>query len=475
MTVNQQNHSISITVLAGGIFYYTGVLLFGLSHLESNFIMDGFSHVYTIASWETFAPTMGRHVLILHQLVPVIAANMGASTRGIMEAYVAGDTLLYFSVFLLLLCVLKDRWAALLAISVHVFGMFYNHFMMVGELHPGSMFAILTLSVVVNWQGLSEPKRLLLYPAAFFTVSSHPLALASFLTMLWLWRVSSSPKIGLGNMKSAALTMVMLILKWLMLDDYDVSTVTSNIRPLSEAIMVMFNPSYLLNFSLFFLFTSPVAAIGLLFALLHLLNGGKHLTVALLLLFQLGWAILVQQYLDFTYFSLDFIQSMMHDRYLFPIRFVALGCLFLMVLPKLEHGEASDGISLYVMAVWLLGLPFLAFSAKKADRTIAEFKNTIHESRKQGITKAYYPVEDYCDDVYIHRGSFFATLVLSNLDHLEPVHVVHASTSMIDRLDFLNEGEVLLMAGVIADVEKLPSDRMSFPTGKYQPLKYTCK
>lgn len=154
------------SVLICGILYYLVILVFALMHLESKFIMDGFSHVFTIANWETFAPTMGRHVLVLHQLLPVIFSKFGASTASVMQAYVVGDVLFHLSIFLVLFFALKDRWAALLAVSVHLFGMFYNHFMMVGELHPGSMFGILTLSVVVNWRGLSKRKRLLLYPAA---------------------------------------------------------------------------------------------------------------------------------------------------------------------------------------------------------------------------------------------------------------------------------------------------------------------
>lgn len=461
-------------IFLSGLTYYLAVLLFALMHVESKFIMDGFSHVFTIANWETFSPAMGRHVLILHQLIPVVCAKLGATTMSIMEAYVLGDVLFHFSIFLCLLFILKDQWAALFAVSVHVFGMFYNHFMMVGELHPGSMFAIVTLSVVVNWRSLSNWKRVLLFPSAFFTVSSHPLALAGFLVSLWLWRLSVKRNVGLGYVGVIVTSILMLILKWLLLDSYDVDTVTQIIRPFSEAILVMFKPSYLLNFSLFYLFTSPVVAIAGLFGTVYLIDKQKYIIVMLFVGFQIGWAVLVQQYLDFTYFDLNLIQSMMHDRYLFPMRFVTLGMVLVVIVPKLSRTNSWSTLHFYVIASWMLGMPFLFFSAQKADRTIVELRNTVIETREKKIPKSYYLADDYCDDIYIHRGSFFATFILSSIDGGEPCHVLHASEETIQGLDSINNTELLLMDGIIFSTKQLNKKRFRIDSGSYKPLNYSC-
>ena len=437
--------------------------------------MDGFSHVYTIANWETFASPMGRHVLILHQLLPVIWAKLGASTTTIMQMYVLNDTLLHLAVFLILLIVLKNQWAALFVVSVHVFGMYFNHFMMVGELHPGSIFAILTLSLVFRWEELSGVKKLLLIPAMFFTVSSHPLALVSFLTTFWIWRLSTNRDKGLGYFPSFGITSVMLGLKLLMLDDYDVNTVEDSIRPFSEALGAFLDPGYLLNFSLFFLFSSPVISLLLVFGSLYMILNNEKLTAGFLIAFVLSWSFFVQKYLDFTYFSLDFIQSMMHDRYLFPIRFVTLGVALLVIVPKQLSLQNRVNLPKYVMVSWLLGVPFLVFSSKKADHTVAEFRSVIAQARSQGIVKGFYPVEKYCANSYIHQGSYFATLVLSNLDHLPPVQVVHANANTMAKLPLLGLHETLLMEAIVLDTEHLEHLRISHPTGKYQPLDYTCK
>jgi len=469
-----RNLNSQLSILAAGTVYYTIILVLALSHLESKFIMDGFSHVFTIANWGTFAAPMGRHVLVLHQLLPVIASNLGVSIRGIMEAYVVGDVLFHFSIFLCLLFVLKDKWAALFAVSVHVFGMCYNHFMMVGELHPGSMFAIMALSIICHWDYYSKRQKTLIVPAAFFTVSSHPLALVGFLVSAWLWRTATDRNIGLGYLKLMALSLVMLLFKWLLLDAYDQQTVGRTLRTFSEAAVVLLDSSYLLNFTLFFLFTSPVVAAMMLFGVLYLIDRRKYVTVLLFFAFQIGWMILVQQYLDFTYFSLSLIQSMMHDRYLFPMRFVAMSMLFLVVIPLGVRKSAWSNVQQYVFASWALCLPFLFFSAQKADTTIADFRNVIHIAREQGIAKGYYPVEEYCDDAYIHNGSFYATFILSSIDLEQTCQILHASEETMMDLRHVKTDELLLMDGNIISTKMLNEKHFHIQSGTYKKLKYRC-
>ena len=474
ISLSNWNVNSRLSILTGGTAYYIVVLIFAISHVESKFIMDGFSHVFTIANSETFSQAMGRHVLILHQLLPVICAKFGASTTGIMEAYVVGDVLFHFSIFLVLLLFFKDQLAALFAVSIHVFGMSYNHFMMVGELHPGSMFAIITLSIILSWNGLNKWKKILVIPAAFFTVSSHPLALVGFLVSAWLWRIATEKSVGLSRLWLIALSVFMLLLKFLLLDDYDQQTIGSNPRTFSEAALVLIDSSYLLNFTLFFLFTSPVVAISGLFGSLYLIDKRKYVTVLLFLTFQIVWAVLVQQYLDFTYFDMDFIQSMMHDRYLFPMRFVVLSMVFLIIIPLGTQRSAWSNIHRYAIASWMLGLPFLFLSATKADRTIAGFRDVVHAAQKQGITKGYYSVEEYCDDVYIHRGSFFATFILSSIDGGEPSHIIHASAETIRDLNSVKPEELLLMRGITCSKKQLNPKRFRVESGSYKKLDYFC-
>lgn len=458
------------SILICGSSYYFVALMFAMSHVESKFIMDGFSHVFMIANWETFSEPMGRHVLLLHQLIPVLWAKFGATTMAIMEAYVIGDVLYYFSIFLVLLLVLRDRWAALLAVSVHVFGMFYNHFMMVGELHPGSMFAIMALSIIISWSNLSSWKRALLLPAIFFTVSSHPLALVSFLVSVWLWRLATDKDVAIGYLRLISLSLFTLLLKWVLLDNYDQQTLGSTIRTIPEAMLVLINPGYLLNFILFFLFSSPIVAIMGLFGTIYLIAKQKYVSVLLFFGFQIGWTVLVQQYLDFSYFSFELIHSMMHDRYLFPMRFSVLGLVLMVIIPAINWPNSHA----YIMASWMLGVPFLFLSAQKADRTIAELRNTVIEARKQGVTKGYYSVERYCDNIYIHTGSFFATFILSSIDTEEPCHVIHASNQSLRDIRKLKAQELLLMDGVPFDIKMLNNKRFRIDTGPYKQLNYSC-
>jgi len=463
-----------LSILAGGTAYYIVILILDLTHLESNFIMDGFSHIFTIANWETFSESLGRHVLVLHQLLPVICAKFGATIMGIMEAYVVGDVLFHFSIFLVLLLFFKDQLAALFAVSVHVFGMSYNHFMMVGELHPGSMFAIMTLSIVLSWNDFNKWKKVLVVPAAFFTVSSHPLALVGFLVSAWLWRTATEKSVGLSRLWLIALSIFMLLLKLLLLDDYDQQTIGSNLRTFSEAALTLLDPSYLLNFTLFFLFTSPVVVIMGLFGTVYLIGKRKYVTVLLFFAFQIGWAMLVQQYLDFGFFAFDSTPSMMHDRYLFPMRFVTLSMVFLIVIPLAVQRSAWSNIHRYVIASWVLGLPFIFFSAKKADQTIAGFRDVVHIAQQQGITKGYYSVDGYCDDVYLHRGSFFATFILSSIDHGEPSHIIHASAETIRGLSSVKPEELLLMRGITCSKKEFNPKRFRVESGSYQQLDYSC-
>ena len=463
-----------LSILVGGFLYYVAVLILAVSHVESKFIMDGFSHVFTIANWETFSPTMGRHILILLQAFPVFCAKLGATTMEIMFAYVVWDVFFFVVVFLTLLCVLKDPLAALLSVSVHAFGMIYNHFMMVGELSPGSMFAIMTISLIRNWQSLPKTKQLLIIPAAFFTVSSHPLALVSFLVFIWIWRFSLPNKVGMGRVKLISVSLLTLLLKWFLLDNYDKNTIDQAQRSLSEAVIQVFDWDFLLNFSLHFISSSPVVAMLTVFCIVYLIGESKYKIASLFLFFQLSWVVVVQQYLDFSSFSLGLSQSMMHDRYLFPMRFVSLATVFLIVVPFGVRKYNWFNVHRYVIASWLIGIPFLFFSAQKADRTIAELRNSVIEARKQSVSKGYYLVEQYCKDIYIHRGSFFATFVLSTIDGAEPCHVIHPSEEIIQDLNGIQIEELLLMNDLLLSNKVLNANRFRIQSGVYEKIDYSC-
>lgn len=462
----------AITLALASVYFLVTMLL-RLAHLESNFIMDGFSHVFHIVEYETFSGSLGRHVLIIHQILPVIWSRLGGSLSGIMEAYVVGDSLFYFSVLLVLVLFLKDQIAVLLLISVHILGMPYNHFMMVGELMPGASMAVVALSILRNWSSLSNIKRAALVPAAYFTVSSHPLALVGFLMCASIWWVSVYYQNPRARLLIIAVCAIMVLLKLTLLDDYDVNTINArNYNPLASHLVVSLETA--LDFSLFFIYNSPIISVltALCFSILLAFKRYSLLIFGLFLLF--SWVLVVLHYLDFRNFSLSFLQSMMHDRYLFPIRFSVVFLFCYVIIPDLDT-PLSGVMKNLVYSLWIVGFPFLLFSSRKADLTISKFRDMIEQARKSNLSKAYFDEDQYCQGSYIHRDSFFATIILSNLDTpWDPVHVVHASNEVKEVLSELNDNEVLLMNNLVYNVKEVKARRLKFPSGEYEEISYSC-
>jgi hypothetical protein len=467
---------LNLSHLAGAaLLYFGAVLWLALGHYEAKFIMDGFSHVFTISNSETFSSSLGRYVLLIQQVVPVLFAKAGADIRTIMLAYVIWDVVFYFLCFLFTLFVLKDALASLLLVSVHSFGIYYNHFMMVGELLPGAMFAIITLSTIRNWGALDGWKWSVTTIAAFFTVSSHPLALVSLVVASVILRSGESMgERGIRWPGLLVLLVLMMALKLLLLDDYDENTIYNTVRGPAETVMALLAPSYLFDYLQYYLLSSPVVSVLSVIILLCGIRLQMWLPLGLWAMFVVAWSVVAQQYLDFSFYGLNSVVNMMHDRYLFPMKFATLSFLILIIVPgqwRIGHGAWWSRV---IMVLWFAGLPFLYLSSFKAQRTVDEFRTVISWARQEGFHKAHYPVQDYCLDTYIHRGSFYATLILSSIDGGIPCHVVHAPNHLIPKLAGLREDEILLMEGIVKSTDDLDPKRFSLPKAVYERLDYAC-
>lgn len=179
-------------------------------------------------------------------------------------------------------------------------------------------------------------------------------------------------------------------------------------------------------------------------------------------------------YVDLSDFNLNLATNMMANRYLFPVQFLNISVLCLVVLPWVKQQFSMVKPELIFCGFWFLGLGFFQIASIRANRTINEFKQTITEARRQGLSKSFYPIRDYCRDIYLHNGSFYATYILSSIDGGEPCQVVHATQEEIERLVELDDDMIYLMHQVQVHSKSVNSKRFTPLMGSYTRLDYRC-
>lgn len=472
-TLDRQKTAI---IFGLGTIYFLVVLVFGLFNYQSKFIMDGYSLIFQISYDEWFTTAVGRYVMWIPQIFPVFLSMVGASVSTIMQGYVINDLLLFFGSFAFLLWGLKRPYFALLLVGTHALGMYFNHFMMVGELQPGSAFAVMSMAILASWKTAGFGQKLLLVPFLLLTVWSHPLALISFMAAVGLiYLFDRNKHETVAGIKVLVLVAVgMLLLKFAFIEEYDVNSVDRTFRTPTETLAAFMSGPYLIDQFLYLIVSSPVGIALFLINLYHLGKMHTWMQMLALVLFCGLWWFVVNMYVNLSGFNLNLATNMMANRYLFPVQFLVLSVFCLSTLPWLER-VWSKARPVYVFCgLWFIGVGFFMVAGRRANRTINEYKTTIDAAREQGLEKSYFPVSDYCRDIYLHSGAFYATYVLSNLDGGPPCHVVHGTPSEIEDLSRLSDDVIYLMREVQSHTGELNTDRFQPLLGPYMQLDYRC-
>lgn len=220
----------TLVLLLGFVFF--GIVL-GLQWWlhDLRLLIDGSVSTFIIAADGWFDVAEQRHLIGLNQLFPVIAANLGASIKTIANSYLLNDMIIYPISFLLLLFPLRNPKYALVLMLGYAAVAKYHFFIITYSLLIGWPLVVLFYAFYQH-HGFNIPffslRMLLLLIIGYFIVYAHPVLAVTF----FFWGVYHYFKADNGQQKRkmlypAAFVGLLLIVKWLMADPYDMHMASS--------------------------------------------------------------------------------------------------------------------------------------------------------------------------------------------------------------------------------------------------------
>lgn len=215
-------------------------------------MIDASSFIFNITNNEWFPPSQQREVMYLQQILPVIFSKAGVSLKYIMISYIINVYLVYFSIFCILVWLLKDPYSSLLYLFVQIAGSPYSYFLIGAEILPGSAIVILLISILYNLDRTSKYRLRYFFSfiLLFLTIRSHPLITVCFFIMIALLYVTKKDLIKKHKKFFIAfsVTAITLILqKLIFINSYEQSYISTSLSTLKFlAYNLIFNNAFIL-------------------------------------------------------------------------------------------------------------------------------------------------------------------------------------------------------------------------------------
>lgn len=317
---------------------------------ERTLFADIAYHLFYLLKDDHYAIQNGRFGAVFTQSIPLIGKELGWSLKTITIAYSMGFVLFYFTIFLLIWSLLKNRVVGLVMLLLSTLMVSGTFFWIQSEFPQGLAFMLLTFGIITRKTALKDFYKLellLLIPMIITVVYFHPLIFIPFTyicVFLWLSRQTFPVnKILLGA--SFGLFWLVFLLKNTLLKvvyEYD-STATSHLKH-----FITLFPNYFLieSNANFLLYISTTALSVLFFGMLYWYACQKNWSKFFLLLsFFTGYFLLV----GVSYSHSQFIQFYMENLYL-PLSIIVAFPFVVDGLPQLKANWQVAILSFIVFA-----------------------------------------------------------------------------------------------------------------------------
>ena len=158
-----------------GHLYFGVLVLFSVLFFKERLFSDSAYYLIQLLNNGHFAIEHGRFISALPQLLPMLSIVVHGSLKQVVLAFSVGDVLYYYSIFLLLLYVLRDKAAAVALMLTICFSVLHIFVCPVTELLQG--IALLILYNAMLKQQLYRHKYLFILMLVMLVtiVFSHPL------------------------------------------------------------------------------------------------------------------------------------------------------------------------------------------------------------------------------------------------------------------------------------------------------------
>lgn len=342
--------------------------------------------------------------------------------------------------------------------------------MFFSELIPGVSFAILTLALLAHHTVRGPVAVSVMLCGIILVVRSHPLALlclgAGLLLLLALNREAMMKKKRLLILLSAG-ALSLLIFKALTLNPYDASLLYES-KGFRASLVQLLHPDYALEVVYYLIDSSKTLVFLFICTTAYFIVQREYKKLLALLALSAGLLVIFNLNLDFTDIKLWDLDGLRKNRWSLPIRFVVFFLFFYHCIGNITSHRLLQFSFVCLFLLLITGTIKITEVSEKPRYTIKYYEKIIDEAHSSGCRKCIMDIRNYDNNAYLHRDSYFGTLILSSLENPDStIQVLFLQPEEIPEMRTAPPDEIRLMDIYTISQNELRKPYFTLPQENY--------
>lgn len=212
------NTEIKVIDLISHLFFGLLILL-AIFYREERLMADASYYFFRVVNNESFWVEHDRYILILSQIAPWIASNLGFKMGTVVLLSSIGHVLFFYSIYLITRYVFKDIYAGLILLSIQLLGITSGFFVPMFEFYYA--MGLLVLFYVIFNNSKHKFRHIVLIILAFFIITAHFYAIILLIYTLLLYAFERKDFKIKKYLPYAIMIVLFILLKPLVISEYE--------------------------------------------------------------------------------------------------------------------------------------------------------------------------------------------------------------------------------------------------------------
>ncbi|PWH85233.1 hypothetical protein [Brumimicrobium oceani] len=215
-----QNKSADVKIIdALTHFFFFLLIVLAILYREERLVADASYYFFRVVNNESFWVEHDRYILILSQIAPFLASNLGLKMGTVVLLSSIGHVLFFYSIYLISRYVFKDITAGLMLLSIQLLGITSGFFVPMFEFYYA--MGLLVLFYVIFTQSRHKWKHIPLIILAIFIITAHFYAIILFVYTLLVYAFEKKDFKIKKYLPYAGLIVLFVLLKPLVISEYE--------------------------------------------------------------------------------------------------------------------------------------------------------------------------------------------------------------------------------------------------------------
>lgn len=200
-------------------FFFLLLIVLAIFYREERLVADASYYFFRVVNNESFWVEHDRYILILSQIAPWIASNLGFKMGTVVLLSSIGHVLFFYVIYLITRYVFKDSYSGLILISIQLLGITSGFFVPMFEFYYA--MGLLVLFYVIFSVSEHKWKHIPLIILAFFIITAHFYAIILLVYTLLVYAFEKKDFKIKKYLPYALLIVLFVLLKPLVISEYE--------------------------------------------------------------------------------------------------------------------------------------------------------------------------------------------------------------------------------------------------------------